>query len=62
MPSRARAEGKLSCTKIAGERVALIKAPSSSMAMYRLGDSLVMVAGLDMAGTKAIIEAVIRAN
>ena len=54
--------GKVSWTKIGGKRVALIKAPAGTMAMFQLGDSLVMAAGTSMPTTKAIITALIKAN
>jgi hypothetical protein len=55
-------DGKLTYTRIHGHRVALIKAASGSVALYRLGRDLVMVAGLSMAATKELMTAIIKAN
>ncbi len=55
-------DGKLTYARIRGHRVALIKAASGSVALYRLGRDLVMVAGLSMAATKELMTAIIKAN
>ncbi len=54
--------GKLTFMKIAGKRVGLIKSSYGAYAMYRLGDSIVLVGAETVALAKTLVSSVIKAN